>query len=250
MGVVYEATRDADGERVAIKTIIPPDAAAERNVLFFQREMRLLALLSHPRIVRYQNSGTHAGQIYLIMEYVETVDLEKLLSRLTPARRVQVACGVACQMLEALEFAHGKKLVHRDVKPSNILASQTDGRLHAWLADFGLAKNFELAGLSQLTADQEIRGTPAFMAPEQARDSRYARPAADIYGLAATLLYWLTGKFASGLQPQELEAASLLPAGLPQALNQGLATNPKRRFPTAAAFRDALLPFTRQSGHR
>jgi serine/threonine protein kinase len=266
MGVVYEAVRRASGERVAIKTIIPAPGTAHRSVELFRREMKVLAQLEHPRIVRYIESGEFAGQIYLAMEYVDCIDLQTAVQSLPRDRQIEIYCEVMSQVLEALEYAHGKKLVHRDIKPRNILVNRQDQRLEAKLADFGLAKNFELAGLSQLTADHEIRGTPAFMPWEQLRDSRYAKPTVDIYSTAATLYYFLVGRPPGHTQPPKKSWQSItslftgsgrsaypapahksdfagLPQGLAEVLTQALSFYPKHRFPTAAALREALQPF-------
>ena len=130
-------------------------------------------------------------------------------------------------------------------RPSNILIVRNGRRLQAKLADFGLAKNFELAGLSQLTADNELRGTPAFMPWEQLRDSRYSKPTVDIYSAAATLVYYLTGQSpghsTSGSSP--LDNLGHLPTGLRDVLDKALAAQPKHRYATAAELRHALLPF-------
>jgi serine/threonine-protein kinase len=247
MGVVYEARRRASGERVALKTIIPVPGAGQSSILLFRREMELLSQIEHPRIVRFIESGEHAGQIYLVMEYVDAVELATLVERIPRDRQIQIYCAVICQVLEALEFAHQRKLVHRDVKPRNILVSRGGRRLHVKLADFGLAKNFELAGLSQLTGDNEIRGTPAFMPWEQLQNSRYAKPAVDIYSTAATLFYYLTGRSPGHSSPSSPMELTDLPAGLADALRQALAADPRERFPTAAAMREALLPFSRRA---
>lgn len=247
MGVVYEATRRSTAERVAVKTIIPYAGAGRTAVLLFQREMELLAKLDHPRIVRFVESGEHAGQIYLVMEYVETVELEPLLAPLPRPQQVRIVCAVACQVLEALEYAHRLKLVHRDVKPRNILVTRKGDRISAKLADFGLAKNFEMAGLSQITADDEIRGTPAFMPWEQLQNSRYVKPSVDVYSTAATLYHLLTGRspgHTSGTAGGPVDFTTM-PDRLAEILHRGLASNPKDRFATAADMRTALLPLTR-----
>jgi eukaryotic-like serine/threonine-protein kinase len=252
MGIVYEAIQRQTRERVAIKTMIPPPGAARHAILMFQREMELLAQLNHDRIVRYIDSGEHAGQIYFVMEYVETIELQKLVDSMPRQRRVEIYCGVICQILEALEYAHKRKLVHRDVKPRNILVSREGRRIMAKLADFGLAKNFELAGLSQLTADDELRGTLAFMPWEQLRDSRYAKPTVDIYSTAATLVYYLTGQtpghVASSVSAPELLAD--LPPKLADVLSKALAAKPEDRFASAAEMRAALRPFGNRTKRR
>jgi hypothetical protein len=275
MGVVYEASRRDTGERVAIKTIIPAPGTAQRSIQLFRREMKLLAQLEHPRIVRFIDSGEHAGQLFLVMDYVECVDLKAAVSPLTPKRRIDVYCGIACQVLEALEYAHERKLVHRDVKPVNILISRSGRRLYAKLADFGLAKNFEMAGLSQLTADNELRGTLAFMPWEQLRNSRYAKPAVDIYSIAATLYYYLTGHAPGYTTPGDaaprrgslLGITSLfrgagrsatgppaaapacdfssIPEELAKVLSKALSSEPKQRYATASAMREAIMSYSR-----
>lgn len=273
MGVVYEAQRLADNDRVAIKTIIPNQVTTRRAIQLFQREMNLLSRLDHPHIVRFLDSGEFAGQIYLVMEYVETVDVHAFAKDLALDQRIRLFCGIACQILAALDHAHQQKLVHRDVKPRNILVAREKNSISAKLADFGLAKNFEQAGLSQLTADNEIRGTPAFMPWEQFQNSKYAKPAVDIYSTAATLFYYLTGKSPGHTNPsgqsqttlgsflslftrsqstdaqaeQISEGLTSLPNGLAEVMNRALASTPRLRFPTALAMREALLPFTRAS---
>lgn len=242
MGVVYAAQRKAGGERVAIKTIVPAPGAAHRQVQLFLREVEVQSQLVHPRIVRFIESGEHAGQVFLVMEFVDTVDVQSLLRSLPRPKQIEVYCGIVCQVLEALEFAHQRKLVHRDVKPRNILVTRSGSKLSAKLADFGLAKNFELAGLSQLTADNEIRGTPAFMPWEQLRSSRYVKPAADIYAAGATLYFYLTGQSpghttrgASGSgRPADV------PEGLWEVIERALDAEPKQRFATAEEMRRAL----------
>jgi serine/threonine protein kinase len=265
MGIVYEARREATNERVAIKTIIPAAGASPRRVQLFTREMKVHAELKHPRIVRYIESGEHAGQFYFVMEYVNCVRLDDVVATMSRPRRIALYCGVVCQVLEALEFAHERKLVHRDLKPGNILVERRDTKLIAKLADFGLAKNFESAGLSQLTADDEIRGTPAFMPWEQLQRSRYAKPTVDLYSAAATLFYFIMGRPPGHTQPKALSlmtTASCLLTGkrpptatpapteadlatLPPKLAaffvQALATDPRKRFLSAAAMRETLL---------
>lgn len=271
MGVVYEALRLAHNDRVAIKTIIPNQGTTRRAIELFQREMNLLSRLDHPHIVRFLDGGEFAGQIYLVMEYVETVDVQEFAQDLAADQRIRLFCGIACQILAAIDHAHQQKLVHRDVKPRNILVAREKNRLSAKLADFGLAKNFEQAGLSQLTADNEIRGTPAFMPWEQFQNSKYAKPAVDIYSTAATLFYYLTGKSPGHTNPSGrsqttlgsfislftrsqstgaqsavvTEGLTLLPGGLAEVLNRALASTPRHRFPTAESMREALIPFAR-----
>jgi eukaryotic-like serine/threonine-protein kinase len=108
---------------------------------------------------------------------------------------------VVCQTLQALAYIHKHGIVHRDVKPSNILVGMEDGRRRTRLADFGLAKSFDGSGLVDLTNSREVRGTLAYIAPDQVEDCRHAGPPADIYSTGATLYQFLTGR-----QPLEIDS--------------------------------------------
>jgi serine/threonine protein kinase len=257
MGVVYEARRIATDERVAIKTIVPAPGAPRGGILLFLREADMLAKLHHPHVVRFIEMKEHAGQLFLAMEYVDTVDLAALAGPLPQERQIALYCSILCQVLDALEHAHQLGLVHRDVKPQNILVSREGRKLTAKLADFGLAKNYQLAGLSQLSEDDDLRGTVAFMPLEQFYNSRYAKPAADIYAAGATLYWYLTGRSPLPRTPKnraDLEAglqslvpieavAPELPRALAEIVTRCLAQDPADRFGSAADLRGHLLPF-------
>jgi serine/threonine-protein kinase len=260
MGSVYLARRLATGQTCAVKIILPEAAASERTVRMFLREISVLGQLDHPRIVRFLDQGIDHGQFFFAMEYVETINLAAWLSGRPDAQRRRVFCDLTCQVLEGLEYAHARGFVHRDVKPSNILVSHREGLLQAQLADFGLAKSFQTAGLSGITDEGEIRGTPSFMAPEQVADCRFARPAVDLYGVGASLYYFLANQPPYGLRPRTDLLVALLeqdptpltqlcptvPAGLAEVIHQALSREPDRRFAGAPAMRAALLPYTRE----
>jgi serine/threonine-protein kinase len=257
MGVVYLARQAATGLAVALKVIVPESGASDKAVQTFLREASVLSRLNHPRIVRFHEVGTARGLFFFAMEYVETVNLAELLTGLAPAARVRTACGILCQALDALHFAHGLGFVHRDVKPGNLLVTRQGRKLRAKLADFGLAKNYQNAGFSGLTSVGDACGTPAFMAPEQLLDCRSALPAADVYGAGATLYALLTGQFPHNFTTRRDPYAIILeespvplrrrcpeaPEGLEAAVLRSLAREPADRFATAAEMRQALLPF-------
>jgi hypothetical protein len=184
MGVVYRAI-DLSLERpVALKLVAPELAMDERFRTRFLREPRLAAALDHPSVVPIYEAGEHEGQLYLAMRYVEGSDLKTLLERdeqLSPER----ALSILAQIADALDAAHRRGLVHRDVKPANVLLDE-DG--HAYLTDFGITK--QVGGESTDTG--RVVGTLDYLAPEQIRgedvDGR-----ADCYALACVLYECLAG---------------------------------------------------------
>jgi YVTN family beta-propeller protein len=184
MGVVYRAI-DLSLERpVALKLIAPELARDERFRARFLREPRLAAALDHPHVIPIHEAGEHDGQLYLAMRYVEGSDLKTLLERehkLTPERALQVLGQIA----DALDAAHRRGLVHRDVKPANVLLDE-DG--HAYLTDFGITK--QAGGVSTDTG--RVVGTLDYLAPEQIRGEN-VDGRTDCYALACVLYECLTG---------------------------------------------------------
>ena len=199
MGVVYRAW-DVSLERpVALKLIAPELAEDERFRTRFLRESRLAASLDHPGVVPIHEAGEHDGQLYLAMRYVEGGDLRTLLERegtLSPER----ALGVLGDVAEALDAAHRRGLVHRDVKPANVLLDE-DG--HAYLTDFGITKRVSAAS----TDTGRMVGTLDYLAPEQIRgdpvDGR-----TDLYALACVLYQCLSGEppFRRGTEAETMWA--------------------------------------------
>jgi formylglycine-generating enzyme required for sulfatase activity len=195
MGVVYLAEQMALGRNVAIKLLPASSAQDEAAVQRFQRESRLIASLQHPNIVTTYDAGERAGRHYLVMEYVDGPDLERLLKETGP---FEVDQAVQC-IREAgvgLSYAHGKGIVHRDVKPSNLLFDRTHNVVK--VADLGLARLTQGAGLmpnsrSSATGAQLV-GTFDYMAPEQILDPQSADARSDVYSLGCTLYRLLTGE--------------------------------------------------------
>jgi tRNA A-37 threonylcarbamoyl transferase component Bud32 len=186
---VFKARRD-NGEVVAIKVHKLSDALEPEERERFLREAETAASLVHPNVVRTLEHGAVEGRHYIVMEFVRGETLRARLQRLG-AMPVPVALHVARQIASALDFARQKDLVHRDVKPENILV-QEDGV--AKLADFGLAKSVLTAGRSGVTRTGEVLGTLAYMSPEQLDSSVSADHRADIYSLGATLYHMIAGR--------------------------------------------------------
>ena len=262
MGVVYRAIHQQNGAVVAIKLIAASMSTNDVIVKSFLREASVLQQLHHKRIVRFIKTGVEKGHLYLIMEYVRTIDLVETVGRMSQSARIRVACGLMRQILDGLAYAHDKGLVHRDIKPKNVLVSHRENGLSARLADFGLAKNFMEAGLSQFSCENEIKGTLSFMAPEQVENSRYATPKSDLFSVGATLytlisrlpIYDLSDTTASIdaiLRNGPIPIQQRIPgvsAKLAHALDRSLAHDPSARFRNATEMRDALTELAAGKG--
>jgi hypothetical protein len=256
MGVVYRARRNSDGQIVAIKTVLPAVAPRPETLARFQREMVILRRLTHPHIVRFLDSGEASGLLYFVMEYIDGSNAGRLIKQDGPMPAARVV-SLGCQLLEALAHAHLQGIVHRDVKPSNLLLTQQDGLEVLKLADFGLARAYQGSAMSGLTLAGTPGGTPGFMPPEQVLDFHAARPAADQYAAAATLYYLLTGQpiyeparmptelLVRILQEEPIPLRSPLPGpGLSPRLHavlcRALVRDTRQRFPDVLAMREAL----------
>jgi hypothetical protein len=241
MGVVYRAYDLRLKRTVALKLIAPEFAVDERFRERFARETELVMSLEHPNVVPIHDAGDVDRRLYLAMRLVDS-DLRKVLraeGALEPAR----ALAICRQVASALDAAHAKGLVHRDVKPSNVLLDENE---HVYLADFGLTRRLEKQG--SLATNGRSVGTPAYLAPEQIEagpvDGR-----ADVYALGCVLFECLTGgpPFGGGsrletawahLEEEPPSARALVPE-LPEAIDSivraALAKEPDDRYPTCAA---------------
>ena len=188
-GAVYLA-EDPEGQQVALKVLIPELARNERFRERFLREARIAASLEEPHVVPTFASGDEAGMLYLVMRFVDGLDLREILKREGPLS-AERAVDLVGQIAGALDAAHALGLVHRDVKPGNVLVQQTETGEHAYLCDFGLARH--LASVDSLTGERAFVGTIAYISPEQiegaAIDAR-----ADVYSLGCMLFECLTGQ--------------------------------------------------------
>jgi serine/threonine protein kinase len=190
MGLVYRATNVALHRIYALKVIAPELAEDEQFRNRFVREMRIAASLRHPNIVGIHYAGEHEGMLFFVMDYITGTDLREVLMKhgaMEPTRAVDLLE----QFASALDAAHSRGLVHRDVKPANILITVRDGEEHAYLTDFGLAKKYDTA--SGLTAKGSVVGTVDYMAPEQIT-GRHTDARTDIYALGCVFYQMLSGR--------------------------------------------------------
>lgn len=246
MGSVYEAEDTALRRRIALK-VLPPRLASNRSVVGrFLREAQAAAKLGHPNVVIVHEVGEQAGVNFIAMELIAGSAEARIAAGPMPW---QDATGIAADACRGLAAAHDAGLIHRDVKPSNILIAD-DGR--GKLADFGLVKPTDPDATS-LTAARAVVGTPHFMSPEQCRGERVTR-LADIYALGATYYTLLTGRapfpmtdplqvmmaHCSSPPPDPRKARPDIPEACADIVRRALAKEPADRFPSADEFLDAL----------
>jgi eukaryotic-like serine/threonine-protein kinase len=258
MGCVMLARSEKTGRAVAIKTLLPEVAVTDQAVRRFMREIEVAAALDHPNIVRYLESGTHNGAVYLVTEFVEGSDAARLADAQGGRLPYQQAIDVITQSLEALAYAHGKGYIHRDIKESNILLSGSAPNYTAKLTDFGLAKSFTQSGMSGITMAGDMAGTFAYMPPEQIKDFRNVKPTSDIYAIGMTAYSLLAGDTALDTGPSGDMAAIVraifegqivplrqrvpeVPERVAEVIERALAKDPAHRWQSAAAMRTALM---------
>jgi serine/threonine protein kinase len=252
MAVVYRAEDTRLGRKVALKLLTPQFADSEQFRQRFIRESRLAASLDHPNIVPIYEAGDAGGELFIAMRYVLGSDLKVVLAAEGGRLPVDQILRLFVQVGDALDTAHHAGLVHRDVKPGNVLVdSRRGGPEHAYLTDFGIARAMLSAGT--LTVAGQFLGTPDYAAPEQVNghpvDGR-----ADQYALACVAFEMLGGTvpFKRELPiatlyahlstpPPSLTAARPdLPPAVDDVLGRAMAKDPGERYPTCADFADAL----------
>ncbi len=260
MGTVMLARELKSGNAVAIKTLLPETAVSEQSMRRFLREIKVVASLTHPNIVRYIEHGTYGGVIYLVSEFIEGSDVSKLVRTRGGRLNYREVGRITEQVLDALEYAHKKEFVHRDIKDQNILLEGNYPHVNAKLTDFGLAKSFRQTGLSGVTMAGDVAGTIAYMPPEQVRDFRNVQPTSDIYSMGMTAYSMLTGRHALNLSPKAGIAETVkaiferptdpvktyvtdVPEGFARVIEKAMAKEPEKRWGSAAEMRAAVLKF-------
>jgi eukaryotic-like serine/threonine-protein kinase len=254
MATVFLARDLRDGRTVALKALhhLCSPSTAER----FRREMEIAASLKHPGIVPLLDSGSSEGILYYVMPFVEG---ESLYARLERDRRVGLADAllITRDVAEAVAYAHGQGFLHRDLKPENILLTGTgngDGRSHAVVADFGLARAIETTEHTRLTETGAVVGTIYYMSPEQLREERDLDVRTDVYSLGCVLYEMLTGgppftgrsttdlvmRILRSPPPSARQVSPDVPPAVDAAIARALAKTAKDRFESMPAFAAAL----------
>ena len=270
MGIVFKARHSLMNRLVALKVIRKERLARPEAIARFHREIRAAAHLAHPNIVAALHADDINGTHFLVLEYVEGIDLAALVRQQGPLP-VRQACEYVRQAALGLQHAHERGLVHRDIKPSNLLLasgepppeSATGGSRSPLsrivkILDLGLARLTEDAcPTADLTGAGSVMGTPDYMAPEQAADAHQADIRADLYSLGCTFYFLLTGQppFPNGSltqkllwhqhsDPQPVERLRLdVPVGVSALLHRLLAKRPEDRYQAPAEVAAALAPF-------
>jgi pSer/pThr/pTyr-binding forkhead associated (FHA) protein len=258
MGCVMLGREQSTGRAVAIKTLLPEFAVSDKAMRRFMREIDVAAALKHKNIVEFLDRGTHNGVVYLVSEFVDGCDAQKLAEEQGGSLCYADGISIISQSLDALAFAHDQGYIHRDFKDQNILVSGRSPNLVAKLTDFGLAKSFTHSGMSGVTMAGEMAGTLAYMPPEQLRNFRDVKPQSDIYAVGMTAYSLLTGKLAIDLSkngsvndtiraifeqpPIPLrQRAPHIPQAVCEIIDRALAKDPAQRWKSAGAMRTALL---------
>lgn len=243
---------------VAVK-VIRPDISNNRSAVerFIDRDINIGKELSHQNIVKTIESRYVNGMYFIVMEYVEGLDISKYQEKHGRFGAID-ACSIIINTLNGLEYMHNHNIVHRDIKPENILLCQTAEGLVPKISDFGLAKN--LRSSKMLTKPLEIAGTIPYMAPEQIMDFRHTSFSSDIFSLGASLYFMCTGRFVRdypansdpilvNLDERSIVAVEKRSADIPpviaRVINASIEHNQARRLKSAGEMKQALINATK-----
>ncbi|MEW5911071.1 MAG: serine/threonine-protein kinase, partial [Thermodesulfobacteriota bacterium] len=229
------------GQEVALKLISPELVALPEAQERFAQEVLAARALTHPNIVKVYDLNQEAGRSFFTMEYVSGRSLRALLEERRAAGKLfslWEAVGVVGQVLQALEHAHGQGVIHRDLKPDNVVVT---GEYPGWrvkVLDFGLAK---MLSPSKLTSSALSMGTAYYMSPEQLSASRDVGPASDIYSVGVVLYEMLTGKIPQGRFKLPGDLVPGLPSDLDEVIDKALQAEAGDRYQTAGELSAALV---------
>ncbi len=268
-GEVYLARNEETAAEVALKLMLPEIVANPNAIERFLREVQNTHSLNHLNVVKLLDFGHSDDVFFFTIEYCNMGSILDLIQSKQRPLTVSEAIPIILQVLDGLTYAHqaiipcvkladgsigkGKGLVHRNIKPQNIFLHKTNNNLQAKIGDYGLAKAFDLAGLSGLSMSGTKAGTPAFMPRQQVLDFKYAQPEVDIWATAATLYFMLTGNLPRNLQEKDPFIAVLttqpipirkhnpsIPKPLAELIDYALIDEPEIAFKSAGEFKKAL----------
>ncbi len=270
MGAVYLAHHRDSGQELALKVMLPKTAADVLAREMFQREMANCLALDHPNVVRTFDAGSADNAFFMTMEFCDGGSIDGLYNKNQPLP-IDQAMSIVLQALDGLAYTHhaaipnvrhkdgtigtGCGLVHRDIKPKNIFLKTENGERVTKIADFGIAKSFDNAGLSGQTCTGTAGGAPHYMSRQQVVNFKYAKPAVDVWAMAATLYHMLTGQpprdFKPGQDPWRTvlttsavpirKRNSNIPAKLAEVIDAALVDSPQIQVTSAIQFRQALV---------
>jgi serine/threonine-protein kinase len=273
MGEVWKVRDEDTGKYYALKTMLPAVQADENAVKLFLREASVAQALKHKNVVTTYQSGSANGVFYILMDLCEGGSVDGLMEKKGGKLSLEQASWIILQILSGLDYVHNVDLtaeirkgifkgtmdaqgvVHRDFKPGNIFLSDHSEMPVAMVADFGMAKAFDAAGLSRITKTGTVMGTPVFMPRQQAIDFKYAKPEVDVWAAAASFYNMLTGAFPKNFRPgknvwQIIVSEPAVPirdrnAAIPQQLaaviDKALREQPEIGYKSAAAFRKDII---------
>jgi len=269
-GAVYLARHVESGEIVALKVMLPEVALEKRAKEEFLRETENTRALKHRNVVELRDAGCSQGTFFFTLEFCDAGSVDQLMARRGGKLPIDEACRVVLQALDGLVYAHaaeipkvkladgsiatGRGLVHRDLKPHNLFVAGSRSERVVKVGDFGLAKAFDQAGLSGHTRTGTVGGTVTFMPRQQLVNYKYATPEVDVWAMAATLYYMLTGapprNFPAGVDPIAVvlgtDAVPIrrrdqsIPRELASVIDSALVDKPQIGVKTAAELKRAI----------
>ncbi len=269
-GEVYLAQHNSSGKLIALKVMLPAIAANEKAVKRFLREIENTKALQHSNVVQVMDYDFFEGLFFFTMEYCFGGTVADLMQQHGGQLTIDIAVPITLQVLNGLEYSHnaeipcvklsdggfgkGQGLVHRDLKPGNIFLTDNEGKIIAKIGDYGLAKAFDIAGLSGQTATGAKAGTPVFMPRQQLLNFKYVQPEVDIWATAACLYNMLTGAYPRDFTGNDpllavlqndpvpiLQRDASIPHKLAEVIDLGLVEKPEIYFKSAVDFKKALL---------
>lgn len=209
-GTIYKAQKLDTGQHVAIKVLLPYGSIDQNALQAFHRELAIIRQLKHPNIVRFIEHGEHEGTFYFIFEFIEGINIASFLHSKGGRVSIDEAAPIWLGVLDGLAYAHRAKIVlqnaegqrktargivHRNLKPRNILLVQEENSWIPKITDFGLAKSFESAGFTDITVPGDVLGTPLYWPREQITHYKYLNPATDVFSVAAIFYEMVTGSW-------------------------------------------------------